>query len=40
MEVPCCFGLVQIVTAALKVSGKKIPFQEITIGINGKIKEE
>jgi len=33
MEVPCCFGLVDIVKEALEVSGKKIPFKEITIGI-------
>lgn len=39
MEVPCCFGLVQIVKNALKASGKHIPFKEITISINGKIKE-
>lgn len=42
MEVPCCFGLLQIVRHALSTSGKHIPLQEITIGIDGKIikKEE
>lgn len=40
MEVPCCFGLVQIVKNALRASGKVIPFQEITIAIDGKIKKE
>lgn len=39
MEVPCCFGLVQIVKNALHTSGKHIPFKEITIAIDGKIKE-
>jgi len=35
MEVPCCFGLVQIVKEALKSSGKDISFKEVTIGIQG-----
>lgn len=35
LEVPCCFGLVQIVKEALKSSGKDIPFKEATIGIQG-----
>jgi len=39
MEVPCCFGLSQIVGEALRLSGKKIPLKEITIGIKGDIKE-
>ena len=38
MEVPCCFGLNQIVSEALKLSGRKIPVKEITIGIQGDIK--
>ena len=38
MEVPCCFGLNQIVSEALKLSGRKIPMKEITIGIQGDIK--
>ena len=38
MEVPCCFGLVQIVNEALRLSGKKIPLKEITIGIKGTLK--
>ncbi len=40
MEVPCCYGLVQIARQALKASGKNIPFKEITLGIDGNIKEE
>jgi len=38
MEVPCCFGLVQIVKEALRLSGKKIPLKEVTIGIKGDVK--
>ncbi|MDP2921032.1 MAG: 4Fe-4S binding protein [Candidatus Omnitrophota bacterium] len=38
MEVPCCFGLSQIVSEALKLSGAKIPLKEITIGIQGDVK--
>ncbi|MGQ9708360.1 MAG: 4Fe-4S ferredoxin, partial [bacterium] len=40
MEVPCCYGLVQIARQALAASGKQIPFKEITLGIDGSIKEE
>ncbi|MDD5464813.1 MAG: 4Fe-4S binding protein [Candidatus Omnitrophica bacterium] len=36
MEVPCCFGLLPVINAALKGSGKKIPFEDITISIKGK----
>ena len=38
MEVPCCFGLNQIVNEALRSSGKKIPLKEITIGLKGDVK--
>lgn len=38
MEVPCCFGMVQLVKNALAKSGKKIPLEDITIGIKGDIK--
>ena len=38
MEVPCCFGLNHIVSEAMKLSGKKIPIKEITIGIQGDLK--
>jgi ferredoxin len=38
MEVPCCFGLNHIVGEAMKLSGKKIPLKEITIGIQGDVK--
>lgn len=35
MEVPCCYGLVQITKEAIACSGKEIPFEEVTIGIKG-----
>jgi ferredoxin len=35
MEVPCCFGLVQVVKSAISLSGKDIPFCELTISIKG-----
>ncbi len=38
MEVPCCFGLVHIVKEALRLSGKKIPLKDVTIGIKGDVK--
>lgn len=40
MEVPCCFGLVEIVREAVRMSGKEIPVGEITIGINGERLEQ
>ncbi len=39
MEVPCCFGLVQIVRNALERSGKKIPLTFTKIGIRGSVIE-
>ncbi|MCX7731671.1 MAG: 4Fe-4S binding protein [candidate division WOR-3 bacterium] len=39
MEVPCCFGLVQLVRNAIMASSRNINFQEITINIDGQIKE-
>jgi Fe-S-cluster-containing hydrogenase component 2 len=39
MEVPCCFGLVQLVQAALKDSGKPIPLVLTKVGIRGEILE-
>jgi Pyruvate/2-oxoacid:ferredoxin oxidoreductase delta subunit len=39
MEVPCCGGIVMAARQALAASGKDIPFREVTIGINGEVKE-
>ena len=39
MEVPCCGGLESAAKKALQASGKIIPWQVITISIDGKILE-
>lgn len=39
MEVPCCGGLEMAVKKALQESGKFIPWQTITISIDGKIMD-
>ncbi|HCJ76673.1 MAG TPA: ferredoxin [Roseburia sp.] len=39
MEVPCCGGIVMAVQNALKQSGKMIPWQVVTISIDGEIME-
>lgn len=39
MEVPCCGGLELAVKKALQASGKVIPWNRITIGMDGTIKE-
>ncbi|WP_418539988.1 ATP-binding protein [Massilistercora timonensis] len=39
MEVPCCSGLEHAATQALKASGRFIPWQVVTIGIDGRILE-
>ncbi len=38
MEVPCCFGLVQMAKQAIQLSGKDIPFEEVTIGVKGDLQ--
>lgn len=38
MEVPCCFGLNRIVSAAVAKSGVDVPVQSVMIGIQGEIK--
>lgn len=37
MEVPCCFGTVQIVEDAIKKSGKHIVMKEYTVSLKGEI---
>lgn len=39
MEVPCCGGIEQAAVAALKKSGKFIPWRVVTLGTGGEIKE-
>ena len=38
MEVPCCGGLNYMAGEAIKLSGKDIPLQDVTIGVKGEIK--
>ena len=38
MEVPCCYGIVQMAKQAMHLSGKDIPLKEVTIGIKGEVK--
>ena len=40
MEVPCCFGIVQMARQAIQLSGKDIPFEEVTVGVKGDLKSE
>ena len=37
MEVPCCGGLEHAAVTALRNSGKFIPWQVVTISVDGKI---
>jgi len=39
MEVPCCFGLVHIVSEALQESGKAVPAHAVKVGIRGDVQE-
>jgi len=38
MEVPCCSGLVHMAQEAVRLSGKDIPLEDVTIGIKGDLK--
>jgi NAD-dependent dihydropyrimidine dehydrogenase PreA subunit len=40
MEVPCCFGLVQIVRQALEASGKSLPVTICTLGTAGQVLQQ
>ena len=37
MEVPCCSGIVNALKEALRISGKSIPWQDVTLSTDGKI---
>jgi len=39
MEVPCCTGLVRIVSAALDQCGKDVPFATVKVGLRGDVLE-
>lgn len=39
MEVPCCFGMVNIVKQAMQKAGKEVPFEKVIVGIKGEIKQ-
>ena len=40
MEVPCCGGLEMAAKTALQQSGKFIPWQVVTVTVDGRLKEE
>jgi hypothetical protein len=40
MEVPCCGGIEMAVKAALQQSGKMVPWQVITLSVDGEILED
>jgi len=39
MEVPCCFGLTHIARKAIDRSGRDIPFEDVTIDLQGSISK-
>ena len=38
MEVPCCFGIVHMAGQAIQLSGKDIPFEEVTVSVKGDLQ--
>ena len=40
MEVPCCGGLEIAAKTALQQSGKFIPWQVVTVTVDGRLKED
>jgi ferredoxin len=40
LEVPCCFGLVQIVRLALEAAGKTLPVTICTLGVTGEVQQQ
>ncbi|HSL93603.1 MAG TPA: 4Fe-4S binding protein [Bacillota bacterium] len=38
MEVPCCFGLGQIVKAAIEKAGVRVPVMDVNIAVTGEMK--
>jgi len=39
MEVPCCFGLTNIACGAIARCGLKMPFKDVTIGLQGNVSK-
>lgn len=39
MEVPCCFGLVRVAQEAMRLAGKDLPVRDLTITVQGELKE-
>jgi len=39
MEVPCCSALTRIAESAIAASGKEIPLREVTVTIDGKVRD-
>ena len=37
MEVPCCFGMTHIARESVKRSGVKMPFEDVTVDLKGKV---
>jgi ferredoxin len=35
MEVPCCSGMINVIKSSIAASGKKVPFEDVTISIKG-----
>lgn len=39
MEVPCCFGLRRIADEAIKISGRSIPLEDVTVKVDGSVRK-
>jgi Pyruvate/2-oxoacid:ferredoxin oxidoreductase delta subunit len=39
MEVPCCHGLTRIATEAMAKAGQKMPFEDVTVSLQGSIEK-
>jgi len=37
MEVPCCSGLTHVAREAIAISGKDMPFEDVTVGLRGQV---
>jgi len=40
MEVPCCFGLINLVKEALSQAGKDIPLEQVVVSIRGEVLDQ